>query len=348
MILVPELHLEKVIAQWLPPSRGRSVQELGSHGGLSGARLWKIDYQEQSYCLRQLPDRPPAERLAEIHGFLDHLQSQQCQFTPRVMRTLRGETHIFENGHAWELLTWLPGAALPVKDLQGEQTKTALETLATVHILADSLRTSPEVSSGGSRGIQVRDSTLKGLSQDIYQARMAELIVTSDSLYAERCQRMFAALRSCLPIIQEEVAKVVQMPLPLRWILGDVHREHLLFTGNEVTGLIDFGAVRVDSPMTDVARLLGSTTLDDHEKWTAGLTAYTLIRRISPSELATMAAFDAGGVAVAANRWLHWLLVSDEEISHLAPSAVQERLCFLTTRLEAMIERGRAGVLPAG
>lgn len=37
----------------------------------------------------------------------------------------------------------------------------------------------------------------------------------------------------------------------------DVHRDHVLYSGDEVTGLIDYGAVKLDSPAVDLARLFG-------------------------------------------------------------------------------------------
>ncbi len=46
--------------------------------------------------------------------------------------------------------------------------------------------------------------------------------------------------------------------MPIQYVLRDIHRDHILFTDREPTGLIDFDAVRMDTPATDLARWVGS------------------------------------------------------------------------------------------
>jgi hypothetical protein len=48
----------------------------------------------------------------------------------------------------------------------------------------------------------------------------------------------------------------------------------VLFTGVSVTGIVDFGAMDVDSPAIDLARLLGDFAGENDELWTSGFRAY--------------------------------------------------------------------------
>ncbi|MEQ8836919.1 MAG: phosphotransferase, partial [Lacipirellulaceae bacterium] len=185
--------------------------------------------------------------------------------------------------------------------------------------------------------------TLESLKRPAFQETLRELIAASDSPQTQRFKHMYGELLKTLPLVYEEVLRATDHELPLQWILGDVHREHFLFTNGQVTGLVDFGAVCVDSRVRDIARLLDSIALDDPERWEVGVQAYQQVSPLTPDELAVLAAFDSGGVAVAAYRWLHWLVVEGRQ---LAPEAVAARLEHLAGRLEALNRRGRASVLP--
>ena len=46
------------------------------------------------------------------------------------------------------------------------------------------------------------------------------------------------------------------------YVLRDIHREHVFFEDSAVSGLIDFDAVRVDTPLADLARWTGSWMTD--------------------------------------------------------------------------------------
>jgi homoserine kinase type II len=107
-----------------------------------------------------------------------------------------------------------------------------------------------------------------------------------------------------------------------------------LFTGDRVTGLVDFGAMRVESVAGDVARLLGSLAGDNHSLWSIGLEAYASVRPLSDAEQSLVSAFDQSGVVLAALNWIEWLYRQRREFPDAA--AVSRRLDEVLPRLQVL------------
>jgi Ser/Thr protein kinase RdoA (MazF antagonist) len=130
--------------------------------------------------------------------------------------------------------------------------------------------------------------------------------------------------------------------------LGDVHHDHILFTGDTVTGVVDFGATDFDSPAGDVARLLGSMVGDDCERWRQGLAAYQAIRPMTPGETAAVKFFDTSGTVVSAANWIGWLWPGQTDVVHRIdrPTGVH-RLGQLVVRLRALAGAATDRTTPA-
>ena len=61
----------------------------------------------------------------------------------------------------------------------------------------------------------------------------------------------------------------------LQYVLRDVHRDHVLFDGKTVVGLIAFDAIRGDTPMTDLARWVGGfEPFNEDDLWGAAMAGY--------------------------------------------------------------------------
>src|SRR5207245_281836 len=96
-------------------------------------------------------------------------------------------------------------------------------------------------------------------------------------------------------------------PVAIQPCLCDVWHDHLLFEGNVLTGLIDYGSVKSDHVAVDLARLLGSLVGDDREAWATGIAAYRSVRPLTGEEEALAAVLDRTGTILAAATWLRWL-----------------------------------------
>ncbi len=120
--------------------------------------------------------------------------------------------------------------------------------------------------------------------------------------------------------------------LPLHACLRDVWHDHVLFEGDRVSGIIDYGAARVDHVSVDLARMLGSLVEDDRALWDAGLEAYRRVRPLSDAEEGLAVALDRAGTILSVANWLRWLAV--EERAYEDPAAARRRMATLVARLE--------------
>ncbi len=85
------------------------------------------------------------------------------------------------------------------------------------------------------------------------------------------------------PHLLGELRLASQVAVVLHPVLRrDLWSDHLLFSGTEVSGIIDYGALRVDEPAADLARLLGSLHPFDVEVRSKAVQSYN-VTAMSPS-----------------------------------------------------------------
>ena len=305
------------------------VQRLVGGGGFSGSELWKVAGPTGVYCLRRWPEATSAERLAFIHAFQRHLRSAGLSFTPLLMGAPAGRTFVEHQGHLWELATWMPGKADYHERLSPERLEAAMTALAQIHEAAATMPGQSRV--GTSPGLAARLDQLRqlrggGIEQ--IEAAVARRSLAWDDMARVICQRF----RQFAPQIEQRLADATTIRGPLFPCLRDIWRDHVLFTGEEVTGIIDFGAARIESPAGDIARLVGSLVGDDAEGWDAARAAYEALRPLDASQQPLIRAFDVSGVLLSGVNWLAWLYV--ERRAFEDAGAVTRRLAEIAARLE--------------
>jgi homoserine kinase type II len=120
--------------------------------------------------------------------------------------------------------------------------------------------------------------------------------------------------------------------VPLFPVIRDLWHDHVLFTGDDVTGIVDFGALRVDSAACDLSRLLGSLVGNDREAWEFARQQYNSIRPLSADEWKLAQALDEANVILAGLNWLDWICVQGRTFESY--DAVYARLDEMLVRLE--------------
>lgn len=301
--------------------------------GFSGSTLWQVSAVDGPLCLKCSPRYASPSRMPSIHSFINHTRDAGLQFLPRFYATSGGETIVEHTGCGWELMTWLPGepdrSATPAK----ERVQSAFRALGTFHLAGEKwretggdqpelLRPAPAIAE---RLARVQELTAEGIPSVIAAVRERRIPVLDD--LAEQ----WIPLRRIPPKdLQPRLMFAVQQKYRLLPAIRDLWREHVLFTGNSVTGFIDFGALRLDVFHVDLARLVGSLAGDHAELRSVGVRAYSEIRPLLSADVELINLLDYAGTWIAGWNWLDWLYREEREFHSLA--AVRERLMYLLSR----------------
>jgi Ser/Thr protein kinase RdoA (MazF antagonist) len=340
-----------VLSRYLVEWKEAGIERLGAAGGMSGAQFWRISASQGPLILRRWPrGHPTPERLEFIHDVLRHASQGGVAFLPLPIHTADGRTFVSCAGHLWELARWLPGAADYSLAPRPAKLRAALVALAQFHLatadwgggvwnaeLAVAPRTgqpalgpAPAVTDRLARLRELHATGIAALARAIAEGAWPEL----DQL----ARPLVEVLPHAAPLATGLLAPLAGVPFALQPCVRDVWHDHVLFVGDEVTGLIDFGAMRFDTPATDVARLLGSLVSDDADGWRRGLEAYAAARPLSPDESRAVAALDVGTTVLAGCNWLRWIYIEKRQFERR--EQIVQRVDGLLQRLRRLIERG--------
>lgn len=294
--------------------------------------MWRIDGPAGALCLRVWPPYETGPQLHFRHQLMIQGRQSGLSFVPAIFPALDANSVIEHAGRLWELTEWLPGRADFHEHPSPVRLEAACAALARLHRV---WRRTP-TSARGYPAVQRRLSLLEEW-RNLLGCGWNPLAVAaaSDPLrpIAERVWRM-------LPAAIDRVPQRLQ-----RWFLDqphvqpclcDIWHDHLLFEGERLAGLIDYGAMKIDHVAVDLARMLGSLVGDDAAGWRAGLQAYRRIAPLAAEEEELAHALDETGVVVGVANWLRWLYHEKRPFPDRA--AVARRLTELVKRLESFGE----------
>ena len=312
------------------------VQYLGGAGGYSGARFWKVHTLAGEFCLRRWPkEHPTPERLAFQHAVLKHA-GRHLQFVPLPVPTVHRETWISVGGHLWEVTPWMPGRADFFPQQQAEKLTAAMTALAEFHrAVADFSPTSlPMASPAATQRIAMIDQAAENLpALEIALKRNGH----SDE-FRQVSQQILTGFRTIHSKIRSDLAQAANIETPLQPVIRDVHSEHILFDGLNVTGIIDFGAMNTDTITVDIARLMGSMAQDDAQAQQIALDAYQCVLSLDPWQIKLVHTLDRATVVLSGVNWLRWIILEGRKFEDF--SRVLARLSVTRERLRHLIQTG--------
>jgi Ser/Thr protein kinase RdoA (MazF antagonist) len=313
-----------VLSRFSPFADIRSFVALGNHGGFSGAHLWRGRTADGSaeLCLRAWPHGATAGQLALVHGLMSRTR---LSFVPRVWAMTQGDTVVSLAGRLWDLTDWMPGAADFHTAPTDARLDAACSALARLHLAwgGRNLPTAPCPAVG--RRLVALDGWRRLLASG-WRPDFADDPVRP---WAEWAWQLLPAALAPLP---RQLAAWADRPLPLQPCLCDIWHDHVLFTGDAVTGLIDYGAAKLDHVAVDLARLLGSLLGSDRARRAWALERYAAVCPVGAAAAELTDLLDASGTALGAANWLRWLYHERRPFEDRA--AVARRLAVLVGRLE--------------
>lgn len=311
---------------------GTPTQWLPIAGGFSGAQIWRIQVPHRDFCLRRWPrEYPDADRLQFIHHVLRHAVAHGVTELAAPLPDRSGHTFVRADGAFWELQHWMPGNANYEHAPSPRKLAAAMRFLARFHVAMGSyaparIQHPP--------GIVARDEQLRQLlHRGLHPLREALHPNVWPDLFP-LVKQLLDDIPRCASGIQLALEAGRQWVVPIQPCVRDIWHDHMLFTDDQVTGVIDFGALKDDHVACDISRLLGSLVRDDRAGWVAGLEAYESIRPLSTVDQQLVSIYDRSGVLLSAANWLRWLYLDRRAFSDI--NGVQKRLVFLRSRMLAL------------
>ena len=309
----------------------RQVEPLQGAGGFSGAAFWRISTSKAQLCLRRWPrEHPTQTQLQAIHDVLYHAFANGFRKLPVPLRSQNGQAFLTADGHFWELAPWLPGVADFDAHPSPERLDAAMLALAQFHRSVEALALRP----GSPPGITNRREQLSQLCATGTSELMPAIERMEPSEFQWRLAIILSSFDQNAARVQSLLAVASHVRAPRQPCIRDIWHDHVLFQGEEVSGIVDFGALQSDHVACDISRLLGSLVGGDREDWTRGLAAYQVLRPLTADELMLVDAYDQSTVLLSGMNWIQWLAIEgrvfeDEE-------RVQNRLDQIILRLLQM------------
>lgn len=258
MTMTPDL----VVSAYPPTVARAEWSAVGPADGLSGASVWSGTVAGRHiYALKCWPDWMTAEHLRQIHSRMSEARTGGCEFVPTVLLTRGADTVCTTEGRCWDVTTWMPGQQGRRGEISPDRLAAACTAIALLHRAWCTSPFRTERCSAVTRRLIVlnRWSTQRGT----FDFSGSPILARSLTLVSDRVIRCRALLEPWRTV-----------PVPSFACHGDLWGENILFTHDRVSGVIDYGAMRVDSPASDLARLLGDLAGPDSAGLDAGVATY--------------------------------------------------------------------------
>jgi len=323
---------------WLPGATIRT--DMHEKSGVSG----DLDTSPSRWCLRCWPQaEPTAQRLRWIHRQLELV----ADFSPQILLPLRrrspaeqengiraaGEVQankdrfVLSQGRLWQMEPWASGTNDYHASPGPERLASVTQSLAVLHRVwweqaVQQTRVdgngSPYSSPGASPGLVNRwnqaESLLDVAPQILHESLAALTQLEFDSpSEVDSWQDLILELQTSWNLRKTELVQCLALgarhPLPLGPVLADIWSDHLFFTGPQLSAIIDYGAVRIDSVAADLSRVLSSLCGADRGQREQALASYETERTLEPHERAAIEVFDLSSQLLGPLHWLRWIFL---------------------------------------
>ena len=271
-----------------------------SVGGFSGAIVAKIESATGAFALKPHPIQS-RDRIASAHAFQEFLAARTKLPIPRLLHWSSGRLHftydrvpgvrgineepqkrdtLFVQGDScWELADWMPGEPVCSSGwIRDEALNAGIDAIAKMHAHArDWSLPWPAPSECFESGLELRARKLAVYMQSGFDRCRTQW----DSIPHRRRQPILASLGRILSLAITLGSRLIgpmqhlaTQPIRSHWIARDLWREHFLFEGDRLTGILDFTASKISWPGLDLVRSIGTFLLDEDPRWETAVERY--------------------------------------------------------------------------
>lgn len=310
--------LVRTVLQCYPASYRSDSCELFPCGrGFSGAIVCRVETPLGLFCLRGWPPQSyPVERILGLHSLLGYVFREGVTQVSVPLESLAGETLVEQHSRLWQLEPWMPGIAnfhdYPSQlELKKNKLKSAMRCLANFHTATKTFQPTEKQhawffvkETGYSATVRERLQFLKSCDNDSEDSLSNLSPENTPVELKQLLWKVVSSFRRMRPEIENNLTLCSNERYPLQPCLKDIWHDHVLFTKDEVTGLVDASACRSDSIATDLSRLLGSFCGIDRQLWDVAFKEYETHRHLSIEEKILVEVLDRSGVLLSGMNWV--------------------------------------------
>jgi Ser/Thr protein kinase RdoA (MazF antagonist) len=310
-----------------------AIEPLGALGGLSGAELWRFRSPRGLLVLRAWPPHGPGrDHIAQVHLWL--AQTASLGFVPAPLADRAGRTIVEYDGRLWELAPWMEGAPDRAQPPGAARLEAAFAGLAAFHA-----RLAGAECTGVSPGLRQRHLTLAQLIDGGFDQLEAAVTRGGAAADPDRTTALswLTLARRIAPSWLSPLELWARQVIRLQPCLRDARPEHFLFEGDRLSGLVDFGAMRVDTVSGDLARLLGEWLDGDSKARLRALAAYERVQPLAPLEQSAIEPFESATAVLIGERWVRWHFLEGRRFEN--PQAVSWGLARGLEALESLARK---------
>lgn len=295
------------------PAPLSEAQPVSRHRGFSGADIWRVSVGEDHFALRKWPLRAPQPtRLVGLHKLLSELAARGIRQLSVPLPSHSGATLVEFDGGWWQLEPWKPGAADFHAAPSRARLASALTVLARLHRAASNHRPAANCAawfapraSAPSPAVRDRLSLIERWQVRVREVGLRDRLRKLPVELREALLELISLAERRLAPLHRQMLPLAEHEFRLQPVLRDVWHDHLLFSGDELTGLIDPSACRVDHPAVDLSRLLTSLLEPtDQPAVDFALGVYQQSQPLTPAELRLFGTLSAGQSLLAGLNWV--------------------------------------------
>ena len=285
-----------------------------------------------------------ADRILQILAFQTHLTEKQIA-APKPIRWLNNQWIIPYERTFWTIESWLAGQSLASgSDVSDQLLSKIVESLFDLHTAGRTFGTIQQPS----QGIADRIHKISEWKERISIAKVEKLVREVSSLgtlanvSSEQLSRIQLGFGIALQAIQQlgnywirECIRFQNHKPDCHWINRDLWRNNILVDQDRITGIVDFGASRIDWPILELVRCL-SSFLDPHDsRWQSALNHYQEVplSHKLPVELENICMLDHVATTLSLFYWYDWLTLKDLESIDRQKPAIWTRVEELAIRM---------------